>query len=135
MENERRLAKLRAVFPIPPPVDGLHQCKLDDVAWHCYTDADGGMWLTLRGPRHHDKGHHQTARRVSGPAARRTKTASSATNQCPECIGEGIVPNEDKICAGCFEAGQVVEMDGYNADGEPMCYDCLDARDDVRPED
>ena len=37
MENERRLAKLRAVFPIPPPVDGLHQCKLDDVAWHCYT--------------------------------------------------------------------------------------------------
>ena len=71
MENERRLAKLRerirelrgaqapivndrksgsrAVFPIPPPVDGLHQGKLDDVAWHCYTDADGGMWLTLRG--------------------------------------------------------------------------------------
>lgn len=57
----------------------------------------------------------------------------AADDNCCTCQGEGIVPHE--ICASCFESGKVVEMDGYNAGGEPMCYDCLDARDDVQPGD
>ena len=73
-------------------------------------------------------GEHETGRRDS-------ETGYADVANCSTCQSEGIVPDQDKICASCFEAGQVAEMDGYNAGGEPMCYDCLDARDDVQPGD